>query len=175
MSGKVCAECLESFEQARAYQRFCSARCANRQRDRRRRQRTRGATVPLVNNRGLETEGASKRTAHHPSASQEHAVHTRTYLQRIDALQSALRSQSSEFERLEAENTEQHGRIAVLQRELARLKRAQRTNIQDLAHVAARLVAVSHAQRVALDAPTVEILRRRGWKPAHRQSTIPRP
>jgi hypothetical protein len=73
------------------------------------------------------------------------------------------------------ENTEQHDRIRLLQSELARLKRAQRTNIQDLAHVAARLVAVSHAQRVALDRATLDILRRRGWRPARKQSPIPRP
>ena len=175
MNGKVCAECLEGFEPNRSSQRFCTARCANRQRDRRRRHGAPEATVPPANNKGPETECASKLTAHQPAASQEHRAPTKIYLQRIDTLQTALQSQSSELERLEAENTEQHDRIRLLEGELARLKRAQRTNIQDLAHVAARLVAVSNAQRVALDRATLDILRRRGWKPARQQSTTPRP
>lgn len=131
--------------------------------------------VPLANNQSPETEWASKLTAHQLNAGQEHDVPTRISLQRIDTLQTALRSQSSELERLEAEITEQHDRIRLLQSELARLKRAQRTNIQDLAHVAARLVAVSHAQRLALDRATLDILRRRGWNPARRPASVPRP
>lgn len=122
-----------------------------------------------------ETECASELAAHQPAASQERDVPIKIYLQRIDTLQSALRSQSSELERLEAQNTEQQDRIRLLQSELARLKRAQRTNIQDLAHVAARLVSVTHSQRVALDRATVDILRRRGWNPGRGPASVPRP
>ncbi len=175
MSRKVCGECGDGFEPSRAFQRFCTTRCANRQRDRRRRHRTQEAAVPLANTKGPETESASKRTTRQPAANHEHDVPTEIYQQRTDALQTALRSQSSEIERLEAQNAEQQDRISFLQVELTRLKRAQRTNIQDLTHVAARLVAISHAQRVALDRATLDILRRRGWKPARQQSAIPRP
>ena len=175
MDKRACDECGEDFEPSRTSQRFCTTRCADRNRDRRRRLRTRGARVPLATTQGPETARASKLSAHQSAASQEHNVPIKIYLLRIDTLQTALRSQSSELERLEAENTEQHDRIRLLQTELARLKRAQRTNIQDLAHVAARLVAVSNAQRVALDRPTLEILRRRGWKPTRQQSPTPTP
>lgn len=130
--------------------------------------------VLLAANKALETECASKCTAHQPAANQEHDIPTKIYQQRINTFQSALRSQSSELERLEAQNAAQHDRIRLLEKELTRLKRAQRTNIQDLAHVAARLVAVSHAQRVALDRATLDILRRRGWKPSRQQSPGPR-
>lgn len=175
MSGKVCVECLEGFEPSRTSQRFCTTRCANRQRDRRRRQRARGATVPLATNKRPGTECASELAASQPTPSQEHEAHTKIHLQPLDALQTAFRSQRSELERLEAESSDQQERISSLQSELTRLKRAQRNNIQDLAHVAARLVAVSHAQRIALDRATLAILRRRGWISSRRSSTLPRP
>lgn len=66
-------------------------------------------------------------------------------------------------------------RIGSLQGELAHLKRAQRINVQDLAHVAARLVAVVQAKGLPLDSKTVEILRRRGWMSSKRRSEARRP
>lgn len=90
-------------------------------------------------------------------------------------IQSQLRSQASEIERLEADNSEQRQSINLLQSEVARLKRAQQVNVQDLAHTAAWLVSISNAKGVALDLRTLEILRRRGWEPTRRQAGAPRP
>lgn len=81
----------------------------------------------------------------------------------IEELHSKLRSQASDLEHVEAIYAEQQARIRYLQAELAHLKRAQRINIKDLAHVSARLVALAQANRLPLDAGTIEILRRRGW------------
>lgn len=53
----------------------------------------------------------------------------------IDRLTTELRSQSTELERLHAIYDELDTRNGLLHNEVLRLKRAQRTNIQDLAHV----------------------------------------
>lgn len=96
-------------------------------------------------------------------------------LQTVDALQTQLRSQASDLEHLEAVNAEQRIRISSLLGELAHLKRAQRINVQDLAHVAAKLVAIVQAKGLPVDSKTVEILRRRGWLPSKRRSEARRP
>jgi hypothetical protein len=91
-----------------------------------------------------------------------------------EVLQSKLRSQSCEIDRLEAENSEQRVSNNLLQSEVSRLKRAQRTNVQDLAHISAWLVSLAQAKGVALDHATLEIFRRRGWQPTTRQARTPR-
>ncbi|MGR0161104.1 hypothetical protein FQP90_21160 [Paenarthrobacter nitroguajacolicus] len=85
---------------------------------------------------------------------------------RMDRLLTELRSQSSELERLHAIYDELETRNGLLHNEVLRLKRAQRTNVQDLARVAAVLLQVSRAKGIALDSVTLDILRRRGWLPA---------
>lgn len=72
-------------------------------------------------------------------------------------------------------NAEQQARISSLQGELAHLKRAQRINIKDLAHVAARLLAVTKVKGLPLDPGTIEILRRRGWISQKRRAEARRP
>ncbi|BCW78201.1 hypothetical protein NicSoilC5_02200 [Arthrobacter sp. NicSoilC5] len=91
-----------------------------------------------------------------------------------DILTSKLRAQASEIDRLEAEKSDQLRGNSLLQSEVARLKRAQRTNVQDLAHIAAWLVSVAQAKGVALDPKTLEIMRRRGWDPTNRHAGAPR-
>ncbi|MET3173798.1 UNVERIFIED_ORG: chromosome segregation ATPase [Arthrobacter sp. UYCu721] len=91
-----------------------------------------------------------------------------------EILRSKLRAQASDIDRLEAENSEQRLSNNLLQSEVARLKRAQRINVQDLAHIAAWLVSLTQAKGVALDPATLEILRRRGWTPTKRQAEAPR-
>ncbi|MEV4954142.1 hypothetical protein [Paenarthrobacter nitroguajacolicus] len=94
---------------------------------------------------------------------------------RSDRLTTELRSQSSDLERLHAIYEELETRNSLLRNEVLRLKRAQRTNIQDLAHVAAALVHVSKLKGIALDPTTVGILRRRGWLPSKTRVGAPRP
>jgi hypothetical protein len=53
---------------------------------------------------------------------------------------------------------------------VARLKRAQQTNVQDLVHIAAWLISLANAKGVALDSKTLNILDRRGWNPSKRRS-----
>ncbi|MDQ0102998.1 uncharacterized small protein (DUF1192 family) [Paenarthrobacter nicotinovorans] len=84
----------------------------------------------------------------------------------VDRLLTELRSQSSELERLHAIYEELETRNGLLHNEVLRLKRAQRTNVQDLARVAAVLLQISRAKGIALDSVTLDILRRRGWLPA---------
>jgi hypothetical protein len=97
-----------------------------------------------------------------------------TSRERIDRLTTELRSQSSELERLHAIYVELETRNSLLHNEVLRLKRAQRTNVQDLAHVAAALVHFSRAKGIALDPTSVSILRRRGWLPGKPQARASR-
>jgi predicted RNase H-like nuclease (RuvC/YqgF family) len=102
------------------------------------------------------------------------ASETRSCQREREVLQSKLRSQACEIDRLEAENSEQRVNINLLQAEVARLKRAQRVNVQDLAHISAWLVSLAQAKGVALDQKSLEILRSRGWQPTKRQAGAPR-
>jgi hypothetical protein len=101
-------------------------------------------------------------------------IKTKTWQRQREILQSKVRCHAADIDRLEAENSQQRVNNNLLQSEVARLKRAQRTNLQDLARIAAWLVSLSQAKGVALDATSVEILRRRGWTPTKRQPGAPR-
>jgi predicted RNase H-like nuclease (RuvC/YqgF family) len=164
VSIKNCEECTKSFKPSRRTQRFCSIPCGNRQRDRRRRTGNRPATErsadAITTDLRIELEGVKRQLE----------TKTKAGKRQMEILQSKLRSQASEIDRLEAENSELRSGNNLLQSEVTRLKRAQRTNVQDLAHIAAWLVSMAQAKGVALDGTTLEILRRRGWNPSKRQA-----
>ncbi|MGF9648847.1 hypothetical protein AAIH32_12770 [Pseudarthrobacter oxydans] len=168
MTIKKCEECTDGFHPIRRTQRFCSTRCANRQRDRRRRTRNRpalaGQADPLATDLQAQLEATKRQLESKTKSCQRHR----------EVLQSKLRSQACEIDRLEADISEQRATINLLQSEGARLKRAQRTNVQDLAHISAWLVSLAQAKGVALDQATLEIFRRRGWQPTRRQAGAPR-
>ncbi|MDR6438738.1 uncharacterized protein YydD (DUF2326 family) [Paenarthrobacter nicotinovorans] len=92
------------------------------------------------------------------------------YNENVDRLLTELRSQSSELERLHAIYDELETKNGLLHNEVLRLKRAQRTNVQDLARVAAVLLQISRAKGIALDPVTLDLLRRRGWLPSKTRS-----
>jgi hypothetical protein len=166
---KNCEECTIGFKPARKSQRFCSTRCGNRKRDRMRRTARRPAVAVEVD------AGAVVPKDDLNALKRQLATRTRICQRRVEILQSKLRSQSSEIDRLEAENSEQRQSNNVLQLEVGRLKRAQRTNVQDLAHLAAWLVSLANAKGVALDRATLDILNRRGWHPSEHQTRAARP
>jgi hypothetical protein len=167
MTVKNCEECAMGFEPSRKGQRFCSTRCGNRKRDRIRRADCRPTVA--VNADAVVPKDEMK------ALRRELATRTKICQRRVGILQSKLRSQSCEIDRLEAENSEQRQNNDVLQLEVARLKRAQRTNVQDLAHLAAWLVSLANAKGVALDPATLDILNRRGWHPSKRRARAARP
>ena len=179
MKKRTCEECRAAFDAARNGQRLCSTRCANRQRDRRRRQKKqllagRSIDAPAVSLGTSDAEPASHSTTE-SRARRRHEAATKRYQHAIDELQTRLRSLSLDLEHAEAVNAEQQERISSLQRELAHLKRAQRINIKDLAHVSARLLAVTKAKGLPLDPGTIETLRRRGWISQKRRAETRRP
>ena len=151
------------FESSRMSQRFCTIRCGNRRRDRRRRTSKSRASV-VVDVEALDVKKVL--------SDQKRQLEARRKIcqRRVEILQSKLRSQSSEIDRLEAESSELRQSNNVLQAEVVRLKRAQRTNVQDLAHIAAWLVSLANAKGVALDSRTLDILNRRGWNPSKRRT-----
>ena len=179
MNRKICEECRVGFQASRKTQRFCSKRCADRKRDRLRRLRNRGTAARFNDSHAVHSRQCDARTSH--LFVEEHGAERRVDVsdgrsqKTVEGLQTQLRSQASDLEHLEAVNAEQRLRINGLQGELAHLKRAQRINVQDLAHVAARLVAVVQAKGLPLDPKSVEILRRRGWMSSKRRSEARRP
>jgi hypothetical protein len=166
---KNCEECAIGFKPSRKSQRFCSIRCGNRKRDRIRRAARRPAVAVGADAGAVVLNDELK------ALKRRLATRTKISQRRVEILQSKLRSQSCEIDRLEAENSEQRRSNNLLQSEIARLKRAQRTNVQDLAHIAAWLVSLSNAKGIALDSKTLDILNRRGWHPSKRQAKAARP
>lgn len=168
MINKRCEDCLGAFQPSRTSQRFCSAKCANRQRSRRRRGIRRSTSTPGVNLSAPHLKAQLEATKRQLESEKNTCERQR------QIIQSKLRSQAAQIDRLEGENSEQRQSINLLQSEVARLKRAQQINVQDLAHAAAWLVSMSRAKGIALDVRTLEILRRRGWDPTLRQAGAPR-
>lgn len=166
MSGKICGECGESFAPSRLSQRFCSTRCANRQRDRRRRRRRTTAVASpapaaALRRQGFDPESGPKET--HRKASVLLGADLATSRKDHDSLRGQLRSQAEDIDRLEAENTEQRDVIRDLRADLARLQNIQQTDSQDLVHLAGRLLALTQTTGVELHNNTKALFRRRGW------------
>src|SRR5688572_14487724 len=110
MSKNICEECRVAFEPSRKTQRFCTTRCADRQRDRRRRKQNQktldgGREVfPSNSPDRSEVGGASQCAAERRATRQRLDAIIKTHQETIDALQTKLRTQSSDIDRLEAEN-----------------------------------------------------------------------
>ncbi|KIS27862.1 hypothetical protein TV39_09045 [Arthrobacter sp. SPG23] len=164
MSGKKCRECGERFEPSRSSQRFCSTRCANRQRDRRRRQAAAAmGPVPAaaVRRRGFDSKLGQMET--HRKASVRPAADLASSRQRQESLRNQLRSQAVDIDRLEAENTEHREVIRNLRSDVARLQSIQQTDAHDLVHLGGKLLALTQATGVELHDSTKALFRRRGW------------
>lgn len=149
---------------SRSSQRFCSTRCANRQRDRRRRRAVAGAsaaTAAPIRRRGFHTEFVPRET--HRKASVRLAADLASSRLGEASTLNQLRAQAVDIDRLEAENAEQREVIRNLRADLARLQSIQQTDSHDLVHLAGRLLAVSHATGVELHSSTKALFRRRGW------------
>jgi uncharacterized coiled-coil protein SlyX len=158
----------------RSTQRFCSTRCANRQRDRRRRQRIAGSTATPPGEPRSECVVAAK-VPRAPQAGTDAtlaAVRARNS-RLLDSLRAQLRLQSANIDDLKAENAEQHATVKKLRVDLARLQTTQTCDAQDLVHLAGRLLALSRAAGVELDPSTKELFRRRGWSSSARRGQQP--
>lgn len=148
---------------SRTSQRFCSTRCANRQRDRRRRRQTSPRRQPLpgqVPPQGAAPDSSNAPTAPGPSGNQA-----------LDSVRGQLRSQATDIDRLEAENADQQTVIKSLRTDLLRLHAAQQTDAQDLLHLGGKLLAFSRAAQMELDNTTKALFRRRGWTSARNQDS----
>lgn len=163
-TNKYREDCSGAFKSSRKNQRFCSTRCANRHRDRRRRDIHRSAAAPAPGTNAPHLKTSLEATKRQLEST------TMSCQRQREILQSKLRSQAPEIDRLEAENAEQRLSINRLESEVARLKRAQRINVKDLAHTAAWLVSLPMRKGCHSTPATLEILRRRGWTPTKRQA-----
>lgn len=170
----MCAECGEPFEPIRRSQRFCSARCANRQRDRRRRRRTTASlpTAPAASRNDSAMTAAASPGCQDRARVRLAPAHARSG-RFIDSLRAQLRLQSVDIERLEAENAEQRAIVKSLRHELARLQATQESDTRDLVHLAGKLLALSRATGVDLDHGSKELFRRRGWSSSGRRGQQP--
>lgn len=90
--------------------------------------------------------------------------------QRLDSLRAHLRSQAVDVDHLEAENAEQCDVIKSLRADIARLQTSEQTDVQDLLHLAGRLLALSQATGVQLHTSTRALFRRRGWTATSRRA-----
>lgn len=88
--------------------------------------------------------------------------------QLLDSLHAQLRSQAVDVDHLAAENADQRAIIKRLRADVASLQAAQRTDAQDLIHLAGRLLSLSQATGLEIDGTTKAIFRRRGWTSSSR-------
>ncbi|MHA7141864.1 hypothetical protein ACX80T_10050 [Arthrobacter sp. Sr33] len=176
MSGKICGECGERFKPSRTTQRFCTARCANRQRDRRRRHKAKGA--PPAPGADAAPDPPAKASA--PGARQYNA-NTRlsaalaTKSQLLDTLNAQLRSQAVDIEHLAAENSDQRAIIKGLRADIDRQQTAHKTDDYDLIRLAGKLLALSQTTGLEIDDTTKAIFRRRGWTSTSRHREAQKP
>jgi hypothetical protein len=148
----------------RSTQRFCSTRCANRQRDRRRRQRIAGSAATPPGEPRSECVVAAKVPRARRAGTDAALAAVRARNSRLlESLHAQLRLQSVDIEGLKAENEEQQATVNKLRVDLARLQTTQRCDTQDLVHLGGRLLALSRAAGVELDPSTKELFRGRGW------------
>lgn len=167
MTGKNCEECKETFEPSGTSQRFCSPRCANRKRARRRRNRAAGANpAPFAAAQDRVIEPA----AHLGNLRARLTAALAASKQTQNFLQNQLRSQSAAVDHLEAENAEQRATIKSLKTEISRLKTIQQADAHDLVHLARKLLALSQATDAELDNTVKELFRGRGWVNAARKT-----
>lgn len=165
MSGKTCEECRARFVPSRTSQRFCSTRCANRQRDRRRRRQTSRRRQPLPGQvPPQDANSTNAPTAPGPAGNQA-----------LDSVRGQLRSQATDIDRLEAENADQRTTIRSLRADFVRLHTVQQADAKDLLHLAGWLLAHSQATGVDLDNATKALFRRRGWSSASRNPQAAQP
>lgn len=146
---------------SRTSQRFCSTRCANRQRDRRRRRQTSPRRQPLpcqVPSQDTAPDSSNYPTAPGPPGNQA-----------LDSVLGQLRSQATDLDRLEAENADQRATIKSLRADVVRLHTVQQIDAQDLLHLGGKLLAFSRAAQMDLDNTTKALFRRRGWTSARNQ------
>jgi uncharacterized coiled-coil protein SlyX len=169
VSRKACAECKAPFDARRSTQRFCSTRCATRQRDRRPRQRIAGTAATPAGESRSECVDAAKGPRARPAGREATLAAGQARNSRLlDSLRAQLRLQSAKIDDLEAENAEQHATVHKLHVDLARLQTAQKCDGQDLVHLAGRLLGLSRAAGVELDPSTKELFRHRGWNNSRR-------
>ncbi|MBT2555907.1 hypothetical protein [Arthrobacter sp. ISL-5] len=177
MSGKSCGECGERFVPSRTSQRFCSTRCANRQRDRRRRQRlpvaSPASAVPARRRITVAESGPTPTRRKSQASLLTASAGIRQHQQK--SLGTQLRSQAADIDRLEAENADQRGVIRNLRADVARLQTIQQTDARDLVHLAGRLLAHSRTTGVELHISTKALFRRRGWTATNRNLETQKP
>lgn len=165
----ICGECGERVEPSRTSQRFCSTRCANRQRDRRRRQREKGAPPAPA---ALATPDPGVRAS--ASGARQHNAEARLSAalaknsQLLDSLRVKLRSQAVDIDHLAAENADQRAIIKRLRVDLDRYQTAHKSDAQDLVRLAGKLLALSQATGLEIDDTTKAIFRQRGWTSSSR-------
>ncbi|PVZ60838.1 hypothetical protein [Arthrobacter sp. H-02-3] len=111
-------------------------------------------------------------TAHRRTREARLAAALASCRQSEETLRTQLRSQSADLDHQEAENTEQRTAIEGLRAEVIRFQTVQRTDAQDLIHLAGRLLALSHASGVGLDNATKDLFRRRGWTASARKTEV---
>ncbi|MEC5181248.1 putative coiled-coil protein SlyX [Arthrobacter sp. CG_A4] len=91
-----------------------------------------------------------------------------TSSQLLDSLHAQLRSQAVDIDHLAAENADQRALIKNLRTDIASLQATHKSDAQDLARLAGKLLALSQATGLQIDDTTKAIFRRRGWSSSNR-------
>lgn len=183
MQDQICPECGSHFKRSRSNQRYCSPRCAGRQRERRRRQRLGADRSPTsepdprviaarLSKQLTQTEHQHRIELERQRNTSDERLRAALSVgeRRAGELASNLQRLSQAHDRLRALSREQLGRIHELSEEVHRLRDIQAIDGQDLRHLAGRLILLARQAGVALDKGTQALFRRRGWNAAGTRS-----
>ena len=177
METTICRQCGTAFEPQRKTQKYCSATCSRRRRDRDWRNRNHAdATQSLraqlesvaVENR-IILEATTAKFQMQLDAAQKKAldrlsIQTNQYERETDVLRARLRDLASFNVDIACEIPELKALITELQLENARLIHSQHADFQELMQISGRLFELSSRLGLPLDKATKEIFQRRGWR-----------
>ncbi len=177
METTICGQCGTAFEPQRKTQKYCSAICSRRRRDRDWRNRhhadvTQSLRAQLesaaVENRiGLQAATAKfqmQLDATERKARDRLSFQANRHERETEVLRTRLRDLASINVDIVCEIPELKALITELQLENARLIHSQRADFQELMQIAGRLFELCSRLGLPLDKATKEIFQRRGWR-----------
>lgn len=177
MKTTICRQCGTAFESQRKTQKYCSATCSRRRRDRdwRNRHHADGTqslraqleSAAVENRTGVEAATAKfqmQLDAAEKNARDRISFQANRHERETEVLRTRLRDLASINVDIACEIPELKALITELQLENARLIHSQRADFQELMQIAGRLLEMSSRLGLPLDKATKEIFQRRGWR-----------
>lgn len=177
MNTKNCSQCGTAFEPGRVSQKYCSASCSRRHRDREWQGRKHTQTsrqlktqlAAAVSENRVNLDAASVKCQRQLAEARQTArkqleAQTNWHERETEELRTRLRHLATINVDIACEIPELKAQITELRLENARLFHSQYADYQELTQIAGRLFELSSRLGLPLDKAMKEIFLRRGWR-----------